>query len=99
MCFTIPYGSLSLLLQGAGKEAEREVRSSILFGVAHALAYPHHGNRPIMKDVVAMLKELHHEVRSTDHHLSPGPTKTMALQAYLTACMDSHMIPLSLFRI
>ncbi|GJV27720.1 hypothetical protein Tco_1384168 [Tanacetum coccineum] len=30
------------------------------------------------------------EVRPTDHHPLPGPTKTTALQAYLTACRFSH---------
>ncbi|GKB39174.1 hypothetical protein Tco_0884116, partial [Tanacetum coccineum] len=118
--------ALSLLLHGAGKEAEWEVRSSILLGVAHALAYPHHDCMPAIivgrfpdarnaaytSSIVSMHQPTswqppNHEgcgcnaqgapprrlgeIRPTDHHPSPGPTKTMALQAYLTACMDSHM--------
>ncbi|KAK6947132.1 hypothetical protein RJ641_000605 [Dillenia turbinata] len=98
-----PDGSLSSLLQGAGKgAAEWEARYDVVVGMAHALAYMHHDcvpailhdqklrgradpqmlemlqtlavcflcistradERPTMKDVVAMLREIRH-VNST----------------------------------
>ena len=62
---------------------------------------PHHGDRPHHEGCACNAQGAPPrglgEVRPTDHHPSPGPTKTMALQAYLTTCMDSHMILFSLF--